>query len=194
LAPCISIRPGMSSGHPGRRANVAPEMSLLAEARVFPSRPRDANGRIESMRVSSLLLAAWLMLFGDSLPLSVTPAAAQTAGGRVLAVVGRQVSYLNFEAPRPRALTTFSAPAFAMDIGAVPSAAMAVVSVAEPLGGQGQANIGGDLLGLDLSAANAQPAPFLMRDDANEWLGAPVWLPDASAVLFQREDVQAGSD
>ena len=158
-----------------------------------------AGGRIGGMRAraraATLLLTVWLLLFGDSLPGLVPSTAAQPAGGRVLAVIGRQIGFVNFEAPRPRTLTTFSAPAFALDVAAVPSTSMAIFSVAEPFGGYGDASsLGGDLLSLDLSGADAQPALFLMRDDPSEWLGAPAWLPDGSAVLFQREDVQAGSD
>ena len=146
------------------------------------------------------LVALWLALFGawrpGEAPGSSPRVAAQAAPGRILAVVGRQVGWLNLEAPRPQVLTAFQAPSFAMDVAAIPASTLAAVAVAEPLAGQVEP--GGDLLGLDLSSSNSSPppapVPLVLRADAGEWLGAPMWLPDGSALVFQREDLRAGSD
>jgi hypothetical protein len=146
-----------------------------------------------------LVAVAWLALFGTWLPGSTSTLSsthgshAQMAGGRILAVIGRQVGFLNLEAPRPRILTALSPPSFAMDVTAVAGSNLAVISVAEPLDGQG--GLGGDLLELELEASEQQaPVPLVSRTDSGEWLGAPAWLPDGSALLFQREDLRAGSD
>lgn len=79
-----------------------------------------------------------------------------------------------------------------MDVSAVTASSSAAISVAEPLAGS--TDVGGDILSLDLSAADAVPAPLVMRADTGEWLGAPMWLADGSAVVFQREDLRGGSD
>ena len=163
----------------------------------FQSSAARAHLRIR-VAVVAITLALWLLPFGGNVPFAVLPTSAQTSSppsaGHVLAVIGRQIGFVDLAAPRPRMLTTFSAPSFAMDVAALSSTSLAVFSVSEPFGGQGQSTLGGDLLRLDLSAPGSQPVPFLMRNDANEWLGAPTWLPDGSGVLFQRESVQAGSD
>jgi Tol biopolymer transport system component len=109
----------------------------------------------------------------------------------VLAVVGRQLAFLDFEAPRPRVLTALVSPSFAVDVAAIASSPVAALAVAEPFGPEGE--LGGDLLGLNLAAADG-PFPLVPRVSPAEWLGGPAWLPDGSALLFQREDVGAGSD
>jgi hypothetical protein len=139
------------------------------------------------------VVAVWLTLFGFWAPTSAPSGRAQSSENfRVLAVIGRQVGLLNFEAPRPRILTSLAPPSFAMDVASAPSTTTAVLSVAEPF--QGQGDVGGDLLGLDLEAPEHPISMFVARADPTEWLGAPAWLPDGSGLLYQREDVQAGSD
>ena len=150
-------------------------------------------------RTAAVVVSIWLAVCGAWVPGGAPhgdlgQVAAQQLSGRVLAVIGRQVGFLNFDAPRPRVLTTLSAPSFAMDVSAVASTTIAVISVAEPLQAHGQGDLGGDLFSLDLASPDEPLMPLVMRSDAGEWLGAPVWLPDGSAILFQREDVQAGSD
>jgi hypothetical protein len=81
---------------------------------------------------SVLLLSAWLAFFGAWLALGTRSSSAQDVRGRVVVVVGRQVGLLNFGAPPPRILTTFTAPGFAQDVAAVPSSPLIAVSVATP--------------------------------------------------------------
>jgi WD40-like Beta Propeller Repeat len=138
-----------------------------------------------------VLLAVWLAVFGVVLPSPLPARGAQSQSGRVLAVVGRQVAFLNFEAPRPRVLTALPSPSFAVDVAAVAASPVAALAVAEPFGPHGE--LGGDLLGLNLASEDG-PFPFVLRASPGEWLGGPAWLPDGSALLFQREDVGAGSD
>jgi hypothetical protein len=138
-------------------------------------------------------LVLWVVFFGTTLPLPSPGAPVQADQGRLLGIVGRQVGWLNLDAPRPQVLTSLDSPAFVMDVAAVPTSPRAVVAVVQRLGGEPGGAFGGDLLALDLNG-QAGLSPFLMRVDGGEWLSAPAWLPDGSAVLFQREDVRAGPD
>jgi len=61
-----------------------------------------------------VLIAA---LCGMLIMLLATPGAAQAAPGSVLAPVGRQVGWLDLDAPRPRILASFEKPAFVTDVG-----------------------------------------------------------------------------
>src|ERR671930_143534 len=72
------------------------------------------------------------------------------ADAAILAVAGRQVAWLNLEAPRPRPVTNMPAPAGATDVAAQPGLPRAVVSVAAPFPGGGAR--GADLMLLDLSS------------------------------------------
>jgi hypothetical protein len=116
------------------------------------------------------------------------PAGAQVVGpgdAAILAIVGRQVAWLNLEAPRPRNLTSVPAPAGATDVGAVPGLPRAVVSIAGPFPGGGMR--GGDLQLLDLSTGAL--APLAARTEPSESLVSPAWWPDGHDVLFQRADL-----
>src|SRR5207237_3401868 len=109
---------------------------------------------------------------------------AQDVAGRIMAPAGRQLAWLDMDAPRPQLLTHFDAPAYVMDVAASPSAAVAVISVSRPL--QDGNAVGGDLLTIDL--LSSQLAPLVLRSDAAESLGAPAWSFDGSSVLFERQD------
>jgi hypothetical protein len=112
----------------------------------------------------------------------------QPTAGTLLAPVGRQVGWLSFDAPRPHLLTSFPAPAYAADAVATAAVSQAAVTVVAPFGGASGSTMGGDLVGLDL--ASGQTSPLVSRADPNESLGAPAWLADSSALLFQREDLR----
>jgi Tol biopolymer transport system component len=104
----------------------------------------------------------------------------QASGGQptppnILAPIGRQVGWLNFDAPRPRLLTSLQSPVIASDVAALPGSAQAVVATSE-----------GDLLALDLSTA--QLSTLVARTDAGESLGAPAWSPNGFGLVFQRQD------
>ena len=153
------------------------------------------GGRVDGVaraRACVLLAAAWLAGFGVVVPAAMPATGAQAQNGRVLAVIGRQVGFLNFEAPRPFVLTALASPSFSIDVAAVAASPLAALAVAEPFDGQG--DIGGDILGLNLDGSGDGPFPLVPRANPGEWLGGPAWLPDGSALLFQREDVSAGSD
>ena len=153
------------------------------------------SGRVDGVarpRACVLVVAAWLAVFGVVVPAPVPASGAQSRNGRVLAVIGRQVGLLNFDAPRPRVLTALTPPSFAVDVAAVGALPVVALAVAEPFGGQGE--LGGDILGLSLASADDGLFPLVPRAAPGEWLGGPAWLPDGSALVFQREDVSAGSD
>ena len=149
----------------------------------------------QALRLLVVLIATWLSLFGPEIPITthqVNPIAAAQEG-RVLAVVGRQAAWLNWLVPRPQLLTSLAAPSFVMDVGAVSGQSQALLGVVEPIGREGGGDMGGDLLLLDTTGQSGV-SEFVMRADTSEWLGAPVWMPDGSGVLFQREDLRAGPD
>jgi hypothetical protein len=140
----------------------------------------------------ALLLATGLVVLGW-LPLGPAVRAQTTgtlrpSGGALLAPVGRQVGWLSFDAPRARLLTGFVAPAYAADAVATAAGAQAAVTVVAPFGGAAGADVGGDLVRLDL--ASGQTAPLVSRADPDESLGAPAWLADGGGLLFQREDLR----
>jgi hypothetical protein len=114
------------------------------------------------------------------------PAAAQVPeGAAILAIVGRQVAWLNLESPRHRAISRIQTPANALDVTALPDATGAVVSVSGPFPG-GTAR-GADLLRLDLESGETQP--LLQRAEPSESLHAPAWWPDRTTLLFERQDL-----
>ena len=104
----------------------------------------------------------------------------------ILAIAGRQVAWLNLEAPRPRNLTNVAAPAGAVDVGARPGFPRAVISVASAFPGGGQR--GADLMLLDLNSGGL--SPLENRAEARESFVSPTWWPDGNDVLFQRVDLQ----
>lgn len=106
---------------------------------------------------------------------SSQPVAAQVISGEILAPIGRQVGWLNLEAPRPRLLTSFQSPVVASDVAAVAGSSQAVVAISD-----------GDLLALDLQSS--QVSTLVARTDAGESLGAPAWWPNGAGLVFQRQD------
>jgi Tol biopolymer transport system component len=122
------------------------------------------------VRLACLLLLAGLGLFGAPGSLE-----AQAPAGQILAPIGRQVGFLNLEAPRPRPLTAFRSPLIASDVAAVPGVPEAVVATSE-----------GDLLSLDL--VSSQTALLVAHADAGESLGGPAWWPNGSGLVFHRQD------
>lgn len=124
--------------------------------------------------------------------LSVLPSAsdrssrvdAQSAPGRIVAPVNRQIAWLNLEAPRPRAITQVDQPSYVTDVAASPDGAHVAAAVAEPL--QGTGRVGTDLL--TIAIASGQASMLVERRDGNESLGAPAWWPDADSILFERQD------
>jgi dipeptidyl aminopeptidase/acylaminoacyl peptidase len=106
---------------------------------------------------------------------------AQLPSGSVLAPMGRQVGWLNFDAPRPRVVATLAAGAYVLDVTAVPGAGLAVIAVANDAQG-------GDLHTLDLTSG--QIGDFLPRSGSDS-LSAPAWLA-GGGLVFQREDLTVG--
>ena len=93
---------------------------------------------------SSVLLRRALFVMGV-LILSLLPLEAPVRGadldpfpGGILAPVGRQVGWLNLDAPRPRAITNLPSPEYVSDVavpsisGGLPPAAVAVLQPLEP--------------------------------------------------------------
>jgi Tol biopolymer transport system component len=133
-----------------------------------------------------LVLAVALVLAGS---LMGAPAGAQDVGpsdAGILAVAGRQVAWLNLEAPRPRPVTNLAAPAGAVDVGARPGFPRAVISVASAFPGGGLR--GADLMLLDVNSGEL--SPLENRTEARESFVSPTWWPDGNDVLFQRVDMQ----
>jgi Tol biopolymer transport system component len=136
-------------------------------------------------RACLALLVVAVALFGVPLGLPVQGAPRDVEiTGRILAVVGRQVGWLNLDAPRPTVLTAFPAPTFALDVAAPARSTTAVVAVFAPYGGGNSADTA-ELLNLDLRAGTT--SPLLGRSDAGESLTSPAWLPDGSVLLYQRQ-------
>ena len=123
------------------------------------------------MRSRCLLLGVLLAVFG----LPVHAAHGQSVSGEILAPIGRQVGWLNLDAPRPRLLTSFQSPVIASDVAALAGSSQAVVATSE-----------GDLLALDLSSS--QLSMLVARAEPAESLGLPAWWPNGAGLLFQRQD------
>jgi hypothetical protein len=115
--------------------------------------------------------------FGGAQTLSPTPG--------ILAVVGRQVAWLNLEAPRHRPISRFAPTANALEVTAQSDASHVVVSVGAPFPGGGQR--GADLLNLDPDTGDS--TPLLQRSDPRESLNSPTWWPDRATLLFERQDL-----
>ena len=114
--------------------------------------------------------------------------AAQTqlsASGGLLAIVGRQVAWLNLEAPRHRPVSRFPSTANALELTAQADQSNVVVSVGGPFAGGGAR--GADLFNLDLTSGDI--SLLLQRADARESLNSPTWWPDRSTLLFERQDL-----
>jgi len=145
------------------------------------------TSRLPTARRATLLaVSAGLAVAFAALP--ALPLGAQDAGladAAILGVAGRQVAWLNLEAPRPKNLTNLPAPAGALDVGARPGLERAVISVAGPFPGGGQR--GADLMLLDLTSGAT--STLTTRLEARESLLSPTWWPDGNDVLFQRVDL-----
>jgi hypothetical protein len=113
--------------------------------------------------------------------------AAQSGGANsgILAVVGRQVAWLNLEAPRHRPVSRLAATSNALEVTAQADTSHVVVAVGEPFGGGGTR--GADLVNLDLTTGDT--SPLLQRADARESLDSPTWWPDRATLLFERQDL-----
>jgi Tol biopolymer transport system component len=109
----------------------------------------------------------------------------QPADAAILAVAGRQVAWLNLEAPRDRPVSHLPPNANALEVTAQPDTSHVVVSVGSPFSGGGLR--GADLLNLDL--ATGDTSPLLQRAEARESLNSPAWWPDRATLLFERQDL-----
>jgi hypothetical protein len=105
--------------------------------------------------------------------------------GSLLAVSGRQVAWLNLEAPRHQPVSKLPATANALEVAIQPDASHAVVAAGGPFPGSGAR--GADLLNLDL--ATGETTPLLQRAAATESLDSPTWWPDRATLLFERQDL-----
>jgi Tol biopolymer transport system component len=133
------------------------------------------------LAASALALSVMLAPVGHASP----PHQESIDGTSILAVVGRQVAWLNLEVPRPQVVSRIAVPANALDVTALPDASGSVVSVSGPFQGSGLR--GSDLFNLDL--ATGATSPLLMRSESIESLHAPVWWPDRTTLLFERQDL-----
>jgi hypothetical protein len=116
------------------------------------------------MRLSTAWLGLVLLVALFGLPMLGAGAPRDVEiGGSLLAVIGRQVGWLNLDAPRPRVLTAFPSPTFALDVAAAPRATAAVVAVFAPYGTGTSADTA-ELLNLDLASGNT--SYLLGRSDA----------------------------
>jgi hypothetical protein len=114
---------------------------------------------------------------------SQSPPSSATA--QILAVGGRQVAWLNLEAPRDRPISHLSGSSNALEVTAQPDGSHIVASVGAPFAGNGAR--GADLLAVDPSTGDA--AMLLERADPRESLDSPAWWPDRATVLFERQDL-----
>jgi Tol biopolymer transport system component len=111
--------------------------------------------------------------------------AGQSADAAILAVAGRQVAWLNLEAPRDRPVSRLPTTANALEVTAQPDTSHVVVAVGAPFPGGGAR--GADLLNLDLTSGDT--SPLLQRAEARESLNSPTWWPDRATLLFERQDL-----
>jgi hypothetical protein len=103
----------------------------------------------------------------------------------LLAVVGRQVAWLNLEAPRHRPVSRFPATSNALEVTAQPDISHVVVSVGAAFAGGGAR--GADLFNLDPNSGDT--SMLLERADPRESLNSPTWWPDGATLLFERQDL-----
>jgi len=142
-------------------------------------------------RLAALSLALALTL---AAPVGVEPSvralsqsgpAPDPAPGAILAPLGRQVGWLNLDAPRPRVIFSLLLPDYPSGVTVSPSEqAVVTVQSRSPLD---NSTFGGDLLALDLRSGAV--APLVMRTTATESIGAPAWQADGARILFQRQDL-----
>jgi len=109
----------------------------------------------------------------------------QAGNAGLLAVVGRQVAWLNLEAPRHRPVSHFAATANALEVTAQPDVSHVVVAVGAAFSGGGAR--GADLVNLDVNSGDS--SPLLERVDPHESLDSPDWWPDRATLLFERQDL-----
>ena len=109
--------------------------------------------------------------------------ASSTSG--LLAIVGRQVAWLNLEAPRHRPVSRFPSTGNALELTAQADQSHVVVSVGGAFPGGGAR--GADLFNLDLTSGDM--SPLLLRSDPRESLNSPAWWPDRTTLLFERQDL-----
>jgi hypothetical protein len=112
-------------------------------------------------------------------------AQSQVSNPGILAVVGRQVAWLNVEAPRHRPISRFAPTSNALELTAQPDGSHVVVSVGGPFSGGGQR--GADLLNLDPTTGDE--SLLLPRSDPRESLNSPAWWADGATLLFERQDL-----
>src|SRR5690348_14592940 len=104
---------------------------------------------------------------------------------QILAVGGRQVAWLNLEAPRDRPVSHLAGSSNALEVAAQPDGSHVVASVGAPFSGGGAR--GADLLNLD--TATGDTSVLLERSDPHESFDYPAWWPDRATLLFEREDL-----
>jgi hypothetical protein len=134
--------------------------------------------------------AAVLAAVAVAATIALVPTSAEAGGAQsqttgILAVVGRQVAWLNLEAPRHRVVSKFAPPANALEVTALADTSHAIVSVGAPF--PGSATRGADLLDLDLQSGES--SPLLLRAEARESFNSPAWWPDRATLLFERQDL-----
>ena len=114
---------------------------------------------------------------------------AQTDGpapqANILAVVGRQVAWLNLEAPRHRPVSHLAATSNALELTAQADSSHVVIAAGAPFSGGGSR--GAELLNLD--TASGDTSVLLPRAEASESLNSPTWWPDNATLLFERQDL-----
>jgi hypothetical protein len=142
------------------------------------------QGASEAMR-QARQRAAVAVALAAAVALSTVGASAQPAPPALLAVVGRQLAWLNLEAPRHRVISKLAATANALEVTAQPDGSHIVASVGAPFATGGAR--GADLVQLDPNTGEA--TPLLQRTDAKESLNSPAWWPDHATLLFERQDL-----
>jgi hypothetical protein len=125
------------------------------------------------------------VLVAATLGLTPSAGAQQSPAPAILGVVGRQVVWLNLEAPRHRVLSKLAASSNALEVTAQPDSSHVVASVGAPFASGGAR--GADLVSLDPGTGEA--ALLLQRQDARESLNSPAWWPDHATLLFERQDL-----
>ena len=138
-------------------------------------------------RLASVVACAACLALADlSTPgLALTQTGTETTDAAILGVAGRQVAWLNLEAPRDRPVSRLPTNANALEVTAQPDTSHAVIAVGAPYSGGGAR--GADLLNLDLVSGDT--SPVLQRADARESLNSPTWWPDRATLLFERQDL-----
>ena len=139
----------------------------------------------QAVRALVAVLTFWLAVSLAGPLGSPKGARAQATEGSILAVVGRQVAWLNLEAPRHRMVSHIATPGNALEVAVRADGSGMVVAVGGPFPGGGPR--GADLLGLDGSTGDL--TPIALRTEARESLNSPAWWPDGETLLFERQDL-----